>query len=392
MTSHVQELIVMADLPKFAGDPKSGEPYFKPDVDSRTFMRSLENYFATHDIRDDNKKIQILFSLVDKKRGDAKDFVTSYADEPISWARLKRHFLRIYPGLSQEITETTPRLMESKLDEPDMRSGMLKLGIYIRAITETYLEDNNITQGAFDQDSLVFQNNRVSVPAEQPQPPAEDAEGSSRPGPSTRIHLVTGGIKLPVLLENFLMHVVLSYKLPNKVYDKISKVGPQKDTKEFISDTIDAANRYRAKNDKKKDLRREENIWKATPKPPSKREREPSTNRAARESGKSNYKCYNCGKTGHLRRDCKVCAYCKENDHTAKTCAKRIAQAKGKYCSFCKIKDSHNLAECRRKKTSRRSKGRIRMLQTTGNDDGDSQYYDPTVFDSSSESDQSEHN
>ena len=80
------------------------------------------------------------------------------------------------------------------------------------------------------------------------------------------------------------------------------------------------------------------------------------------------YTCYNCGKVGHQRKDCKSCGFCTKFGHKAKDCKQRIAQAKGKYCATCKLRDSHDTSECRK------SKANVRIVHQQLNDNNGEQY------------------
>ena len=62
------QITVLQDIPKFTGNPKIGEPKFVPEIDARTFLRTLENHFSNEGITSDEKKLQIFFSLIDKKK------------------------------------------------------------------------------------------------------------------------------------------------------------------------------------------------------------------------------------------------------------------------------------------------------------------------------------
>ena len=75
----LNQLTVLIEMPRFTGNPKPGETAFKPDIDARTFMRTVENYYSQNNVTSDEKKLHILFSLIDKKRGDAIRFLTCYA-------------------------------------------------------------------------------------------------------------------------------------------------------------------------------------------------------------------------------------------------------------------------------------------------------------------------
>ena len=67
----LNQLTILQDMPLFQRNPRPSEPRFVPDIDARTtFLRSVEIYFDQHNITFDEKKMQIVFSLIDKSRGD----------------------------------------------------------------------------------------------------------------------------------------------------------------------------------------------------------------------------------------------------------------------------------------------------------------------------------
>ena len=68
-----QNYTILTDLPKFTGDARADEADFKSELDARTFLRSVENYFQVHGVTTDQRKIQILFSMIDKKKGTRFD-------------------------------------------------------------------------------------------------------------------------------------------------------------------------------------------------------------------------------------------------------------------------------------------------------------------------------
>lgn len=51
-------------------------------------------------------------------------------------------------------------------------------------------------------------------------------------------------------------------------------------------------------------------------------------------------KCYKCNKTGHIKKDCKMCSICKKYNHEEKDC-----KYKAKQCSICK-KTNHKEENC----------------------------------------------
>ena len=94
------QFTILSELPKFTGNPTLGEPSFKSEVDARTFLRSLENYFLNNEITDDAKKVSVLYSLIDKREGDAIRFITCYQGQKVTFDELKRDFLEMYPSFT----------------------------------------------------------------------------------------------------------------------------------------------------------------------------------------------------------------------------------------------------------------------------------------------------
>ena len=78
-TSQTSQITDLNDLPSFAGHARRpGEAKFKSDVDVRTFIRIVENYFLQHGIISDERKMQIVYSVVYKKKGTALNIVNCY--------------------------------------------------------------------------------------------------------------------------------------------------------------------------------------------------------------------------------------------------------------------------------------------------------------------------
>ena len=193
------------------------------------------------------------------------------------------------------------------------------------------------------------------------------------------------GIKFMDLLQNLLMHVFVSSQTHHKVYEKLGKKGPDESSSRFMAEVVSAEKKRKALLQHKK-KKEEEYVWQTAPRPQTKRGPPPG-NRGRRDN--EPMKCFKCGKEGHTRRECSACSFCRASDHTAKTCQKRIAQAKGKYCSFCKLKDSHDSSECRRR--PRRSGGRnIREVRPSDEADDKDYEYDSNIFEASPTSEDSD--
>ncbi len=371
--AQLNQLTVLSDLPKFTGNPKEGEPYFKSELDARTFLRTLENHFSQHGITSNSKQIQIMFSLIDKKKGDAVRLLTCYAGRTsVPFEDIKNDFLNMYPSF--QVTEfrhaAQALLGTTKLAQNNMFCAMTALENASRAVSEAYLKTDAINKGDFNDRTLLPPNvlapNVVAPDASSD----DDQEAPAAPGPQ-RISLLN-------LLQNFTMHLFIAQQTPNKVYDHLAKFGPRNASTRFMAECVKTVEKHKLTNSKKRVERNEnEVIFKAShDRQPQLTQKVQQTPRVATNnvtSPKTTYQqevnCYNCGKPGHVKRDCKNCAFCKKPGHSAKVCRARLAQAKGKFCDHCQIADSHNTDECyvnkaRGQQTHREPRTNIRLAHS----------------------------
>ena len=97
-------------MPLFQGNPRADEPRFVPDIDARTFPRTVEIHYNQHNITSDEKKLQVVFSLIDKRKGDAIKLLTCYVGKKISFAQFRSEFLAIYPEFTIDDSNMQPSL------------------------------------------------------------------------------------------------------------------------------------------------------------------------------------------------------------------------------------------------------------------------------------------
>ena len=392
----LQSLTVLSELPTFTGNPRPNEAPFTKSLDARTFIRSLESHFLINNITSDQKKIHILFAHIDKIRGDAVNFVTTHSGEHFSWEDIKKFFLKSYPGTAQEFRHAAQRFLETKIDDNYVFYGMTQLQTAARAVTEAYLSNNKLTKDDFDETSVISKPNRNQSTTESA-PSTSGGGGETSGSQAATTTFVSSGIKVKEMLQNFLMHLVVGTQTHHRVYEKLAKMGPHDSSNCFMAEIIAADNKYKTLHlPKKTNTQPEEFIWKTAPgtqgnpSRPTRRimaapqwtsdstGRPQPRGRPQAEGHQANkLKCYNCGQEGHLKRACTVCAYCRSRSHTAKNCKKRIEQARGKYCSYCRIPDSHSLSECRRRQIEQPKGGDIRMVQPGVEEPDNVSIFDP---------------
>ena len=401
----MDHITVLNGLPVFSGNPKPGETTFTSDVDARTFLRSLENHFDNNNVTDDNnKKIQILFSMIHKTKGDAIRFMSCYTDRPnLTFEGLKTRLLLSYPSFKHtEFKPAARALLATKLTPTTMFCGMTMLENSSRAAAEAYVNNIKLTKNNFDAKTILSPpaagrtNNAavsISVAAEATEP------STSRPPPVIPPSSVIPSILLTETLQNCAMHLFLATQTHTKVYEKLIGEGPEKCNTLLMSHTIEAFEKFKMTHAVKKEEKKEEAIWKV--------EQSPTQNRYARKSmpqprgtreprdtwtpngGKNLTQCYNCKQNGHIRKDCKMCSFCKKYGHTAKGCAERIAKSKGKYCHECSLADSHNTDECYRKVNPSQPKTRNKTVRLATEEEYSSELYNSS--NNESEDEPSEH-
>lgn len=392
MTSSLAQFTVLQDLPIFSGNPREGEPSFKNEINVRDFLRATENYFLNNNITDNQKKLSILFSLIDKRRGDAMRLVASFAGKTPKFEKVRQIFLDMYPSVDvTNFRNAAIALMSTNLTERYIFCSMTALEAQSQAVTEAYLNNHTLTGGLFGVDSV------VGVPANPSV--ADSSEGGTSTTPR-------GGTNLQQILHNYTMHLFVSSQLEPKIYKKVDHVGPRDESTEFMAATVKATETVKLSRPTHTATRtktsRDEPIWIHA----EGNKQQPQNQVAVRQvrgapqqqkpgqsqSNRTEIRCYNCNGLGHTRKECKVCSYCKIYGHTSKDCKKRMADNKGKDCNYCGIKDSHVEKDCRKKKADQAKAGQLRMVQSEEADKGQNggsepynELYDPNFYDENQE-------
>ena len=342
----VSQLTVLQDLPLFSGNARSNKD-FTPDIDASTFMRAVENHKNQQGITSDEKKLQLFFSLIDKKRGDAIQLITCYTKRKgIKWCEFRQEFLSYYPSFKiEEFQSAAQSLLNTSLTNDTTLCAMTNLENATRAVVEAYLKNESLIKGEFGLES--------KVPLLSPAQQAASSQTTQATTASTML--------LIDIIQNFVLQLFVANHAPTKVCDKISHYGPQNTSTKFMAETVHATERHLSVNRKGTHPRRNETIWKSTQIPrqekgptkvtstktpaPSK----PSYHLIHEQRNKTSMSCYRCGEEGHFKRECDKCGYCRGTGYSAKNCRRRIREARGKYCEHCKIADSHNTYECQKR-------------------------------------------
>ena len=332
-----------------------------------------------------------------------------YIGKTIPWNEFMEDFLDAYPGVDKELRPAAQALLATKLEGNFSNITMLEARAC--AVVEAYLGNRDLTQGKFDIRSKVPENNVLVLQTED----AEDGEEAAREAPSSSakptkkstpaktstpvaprertiappaVYAIpeTEGTPLVDLLHNFTMHIIACNETPEAVYKKVAKLGPSNRSTKLMTGIIKATKWYQASQNTAKPSMREPApaIWELQD--PRRRSKSPPRRTSNPSRKNESSKCYRCGKSGHFSKNCNLCAFCKAPDHTTKNCKRRIANAKGKYCRYCKISDSHSYEECRKRKMPNRRRGNIRNVR--GNSEEEEANYDPTTFEDNTESDE----
>ena len=380
-----RNLTVLSELPRFSGYNRDDETPFHTELDARTFLRAIDTYCEINNITDDKTKIQILFSQIDKKRGNAIQLVTVYAGGNRTFEQVKKGFLDFYPQLKvTERRDSCRNLLKTNLEKADLFGPLTALEVSAKAVAEAYLQDNEMTLGKIGEEAVVYPKPVVSGTS----PAAQPTEGTQH----TAVTPPDPPISLLEVLKNYTMHIFIDAQAPKKVFEKTRKIGPDKPSEELMSETMKANVKYKAeRSETKKPPRENEFVWETTQgKPPPQRNQwrgsEVHKRQMPEKKGSYDLSCHRCGLKGHFAKSCRNCAFCKSPDHTTKSCEKRIAQAKGKYCSHCKLPDSHDTNECLKLKALKRRKGNVQLTQEVEGGTYSPSTYDSNVIEASDDS------
>ena len=340
-------------------------------------MRTVENCFIANGITSDERKIQIVYSLIDKKKGTSLSIVGCYVSRKVLFQRFKKEFLGYF--LSLKVTEfkhATEALTNIKLSAENMTCDITNMKALSRATVETYLRNQALTKNKFDESSEL--------------PVFEDDENEENDEPP---------IIILDLLQNFLLHVLMASQLNPKIYEKVQNMGPDTPSTGLISDTVKAQEAYNQKKGNKTKIKSEV-IWKVDNKRPAvaKIPNPPQAQQFSKNNIKSpeynkpvpkpnyakNKMCYTCGSESHLKKECNRCqacgnikkdpahpreyeikyCICLRTNHRVDTCKLSRRAAPGKYFHYCRAAGSRTYSECRR-----RSNAQHHVKATTDDND-----------------------
>ena len=228
------QFTVLQDLPIFTGNPREGEPYFQSEIGIRNFLRAIENYFVHNNIVNDTKKLSVLYSLINKTKGDARQLVSSFAGKTPTFDQVKHVFLTMYPA--QDVTDfrsASIALLDLKINPRYIFYGMTSFEAKAQAVAEAYINNAALSNGRFNEESLVTD---PEVPAADP-----DADPDAPPPPPGAPNLT-----LLQVLHNFTMHLILANQLDPKIYKKLENFSPTGGSTEFMAATVKITEKYKA--------------------------------------------------------------------------------------------------------------------------------------------------
>ena len=310
-----QSLLSLGDLPKFRGAPRQGEQNFQPGVSIQTFLRAIDNHIEQHKIKGNDKKVQLLFSQVDKESGDGLNTINCFAGRQVDYEIIKRNLLDFYPSFTlTEFRHTSRMMQESNVNSPTLRCGMTTLENYSRGLVEAYLSSASMEEVDITMETKLDQ----SVCGKRPK------------------------ILLSDVLQNFILHHYISTQVSNPIYDKLAGITPMEEATTFVSNAVKTAARdrlFKTEGKRKPDMVKDPETMFQT------HVNQLSTGKSVTVADKQ---CFQCQRYGHLKRDCKslvVCKYCNKLGHSLKECRKLARDKALKKCSSCK-RQGHVEKEC----------------------------------------------
>jgi hypothetical protein len=410
----VNHLTVLNGLPKFSGNPKKGEMRDQGGINVKTFFRSLENYFNREGVTSNSKKLEIMYALIDTEKGDAIDLMACYSGKKVSFKEVETEFLSMYPNFTTtEFRHAARTILDAKVTEPSIFSGMTKLETQSLAVVEAYVNNSTMAEAGIQIET------HVGTTPEDENP-----------------------ILVAELLQNFMMHLIMATQLPKKTYDTVARVTPRTTSTKFMSIAVKEAEKYKlleGEADRKKSRHDpHEVIYKIQNQPPNTSGNKPygstgqrpygnngntnqifskntgqrpygntgntdhrpygntgnSVNRPYAKYGNTDHKtygnntgkpqgytrgCFRCGKPNHFAKECRedtYCTLCRIKGHNKEVCRKNNVKSGNKYCSNCNRYNSHTTSECYstgRKEFRSQDQG-VRVMEEKGFENPEIQY------------------
>ena len=162
----VSQLTILQDLPIFSSNPKINES-FTPDISPRVWVKPLENYFSKEGIKDDDKKLTILFSLNDTKKGDAIQLLQIYSERKgLTFDQFRTNFLGFYPSMQiEDIQAASKNLLELKLWNATTLCAITNLENATRAVVDAYLNNEALTNKEVNKETTLKIGTATAVTA-----------------------------------------------------------------------------------------------------------------------------------------------------------------------------------------------------------------------------------
>ena len=376
--ANTSQMRVVTGLPQFSGFPRPNETFFKSEVTAKFFIEALENYFDSHEMINEEAKMSLFYNMIDHTKGDALTLIPCFKGAKLkTFSEIKDQFLAFYDsGKQTEFQPAAKQYMKINLQH-DTKENLTRLNNITKNIAEAYLSSKHYLGEDYNINNTIIINELIN------HPPAEIRYNIGAKGP----------IKLVSVLQNLLMHTVIAANTHKGVAEYLREFGPDIPSTKLMTYANKSINDNPSPENEKIIEKNEDTVWKATTqnnnnstqstprdssryRPGTPRDNSryiqstPNNSRYTQGIPRDNYRythpnrypqtprtqyredrspiCSNCNRTGHVKRECRCCTYCKRAGHTARLCETRKRIAKGKFCSNCKIHDSHDTSECYR--------------------------------------------
>ena len=214
-----------------------------------------------------------------------------------------------------ELPIAAHNLAQLKIDKPSLFMGLTQLETESRAVVDAFINSGNTKNLKIDSDTMIT--------------------------------LATSEISLKGFLQKFLMYYILSAQLDHEVYKKVAQVDNDAIGVDIMATVREEAEKHKmTKKTTKKVIGPPDVLY---------------TVQSTTVKQTPSFTCYQCGKSGHLKKDCTTntyCKWCQLKGHTTLNCNKR-KKASVPYCEHCH-RMNHDTKACKSKKTCTYCKKKVK--------------------------------